>query len=168
MGFNILDLASEVFSGPLVPVFLPLQKLQQKFYLMLDSINDWAYNWSAFVRSVTASRRVAAINQKWRVVTFHEIYLRRTAISSSTFKKIEDSIVSYSACLHNFVPTIFSLVFASKYRNKKSPYETKCTETKNLAGFLKYDSDGCYYECLSNTTGKKCGCRLPSLVDSGK
>ncbi|PFX31908.1 Acid-sensing ion channel 5 [Stylophora pistillata] len=52
------------------------------------------------------------------------------------------------------------------YRNKKRPYETECTDSKRLAGFPKYDSDGCYEECLSNTTAKKCGCRLPSLVGS--
>ena len=53
-----------------------------------------------------------------------------------------------------------------KYRNKKWPYETDCSETKRLAGFERYTSEGCFFECLSNATASKCGCRVPS--DSGK
>lgn len=52
-----------------------------------------------------------------------------------------------------------------EYINKRWPYETNCSDKKQLKGFPKYDSDGCYYECISNKTEKKCGCRLPSDPD---
>ena len=62
-----------------------------------------------------------------------------------------------------FVCFLFSNL---KYRNKKPPYETMCSETKHLAGYQMYTSEGCYTECLSNATVRKCGCR--SASDSGE
>ncbi|KAL9956682.1 hypothetical protein ACROYT_G038199 [Oculina patagonica] len=52
------------------------------------------------------------------------------------------------------------------YRNKKWPYETECSETKSVAGYQRYTSEGCFTECLSNATANKCGCRLPTDSDN--
>ncbi|XP_068673629.1 acid-sensing ion channel 2-like isoform X1 [Montipora foliosa] len=45
------------------------------------------------------------------------------------------------------------------YRNKMAPYETNCDDSKRLASFQTYTSEGCFYECISNMTFEACKCR---------
>ena len=65
---------------------------------------------------------------------------------------------------YSFIKLLAHMISTStifQYKNKAEPYQTMCDDTKGLAGFPKYTSEGCIYECLSNTTLKECGCRLP-------
>ncbi|XP_022780234.1 acid-sensing ion channel 2-like [Stylophora pistillata] len=55
----------------------------------------------------------------------------------------------------------------TQYKRLPSPYRTNCSKVDSLAGIKSYTKDGCIYQCRSNHSMDKCGCRrdyaLPDL-----
>ncbi|XP_022780296.1 FMRFamide-activated amiloride-sensitive sodium channel-like [Stylophora pistillata] len=57
----------------------------------------------------------------------------------------------------------------TQYKRLPKPYRTNCSEVDSLAGIKSYTKDGCIYQCQSNHSMDKCGCRedytLPGCIN---
>ena len=62
------------------------------------------------------------------------------------------------SCCFTFNLLTLRLYFL-QYQRLPSPYKSNCTQ-RVLPQIPRYTRDGCFYQCLANTTAKICGCRM--------